>query len=107
MLTPVQERYKVYGLADDVKASISCMAEFAVIEEAAKLFELSSGNLLHRDSVRGKCKVLALGRWRNTLQQEDIGQPHFRLSDRLSMVGVELMASWQQTRKVNNDELLL
>ena len=27
------------------------------------------------------------------------------LSDRLSMVGVELLASWQQTRKINNDEL--
>ena len=46
-----------------------------------------------------------LGRWRNTLQQEDIGQPHFRFSDKLSMVWVELMASWQQTRKVNNDEV--
>ena len=72
MLPPVEERYKVYGLADDVKASVSCMSEFSVIEDAVKLFESSSGNLLHRDSVRGKCKVLALGRWRNTLQQEDI-----------------------------------
>ena len=71
-----------------------------------RLFELSSGNKLHRDRVTGKCKVLPLGRWRNTLQQEDIGHPHFRLTDRLSMVGVELLASWQQTRKVNNDELL-
>ena len=78
----------MYGLADDVKASVSCMSEFSIIEEAAKLFEASSGNLLHRDSVRGKCKVLALGRWRNTLQQEDIPQPHFRLSDRLSMLNV-------------------
>ena len=103
---PIEERYKVYGLADGIKASVSCMAEFSLIEEAARLFELSSGNLLHRDTVRGKCKVLALGRWKNTLQQEDIGQPHFRLSDRLSMVGVELLASWQQTRKVNNDELI-
>ena len=102
----VEERYRVYGLADDVKASVSSMAEFRLIEEAATLFELSSGNLLHRNSITGKCKVLALGRWRNTLQQEDIGQPHFRLSDRLSMVGVELLASWQQSRKVNNDELL-
>ena len=75
-LTSLEERYTVYGLADDVKASVSCMAEFAVIEEAVHLFELSSGNLLHRDPVNGKCKVLALGRWRNTLQQEDIGHPH-------------------------------
>ena len=91
-IPPVEERYKVYGLADDVRAIC--------------LFEMSSGNLLYRDSIKGKCKVLALGRWRNTLQQEDIGHPHFRLSDRLSMVGVELLASWQQTRKINNDELL-
>ena len=82
------------------------MSELSLIEEAVRLFELSSGNHLHRDSIRGKCKVLALGRWRNTLQQEDIGHPHFRLSDRLSMIGVELLASWQQTRKVNNDELI-
>ena len=77
-----------------------------MVEEAVHLFELSSGNHLHRDPIKGKCKVLALGRWRNTLQQEDIGQPHFRLSDTLSMVGVDLMASWQQTRKANNEEVL-
>ena len=105
-LPPVEEVYKVYGLADDIKASVTTMSEFSVIEDAARLFENSSGNLLHRDSVRGKCKVLALGRWRNTLQQEDIAQPHFCLSDRLSMVGVKLLASWQQSRKVNNDVLL-
>ena len=93
-------------LADDVKASVSTMAEFSIIEDAVKLFEASSGNLLHRDPVKGKCKVLGLGRWRSTLQQEDIRQPHYSLSDRLSMVGVELLASWQRTRKVNNDELL-
>ena len=59
-LPPLEERYKVYGLADDVKASVSCMSEFALIENAAKLFELSSGNKRHRNSVTGKCKVLAL-----------------------------------------------
>ena len=68
---PIEKRYTVYGLADDIKASVSCMAEFSLI---ARLFELSSGNLLHRDTTRGKCKVLALGRWKNTLHQEDIGQ---------------------------------
>ena len=56
-LPKVEERYTVYGLADDVKANVSCMAEFAVIEEAAHLFELSSGNKLHRNPVNGKCKV--------------------------------------------------
>ena len=92
-LQPLEERYQVYGLADDVKASVSSMAEFATIEEGCKLFELSSGNMLHRDPVKGKCKVLPLGRWKNTLQQEDIQQPHLRLTDSLAMVGVELTAN--------------
>ena len=85
LLPRIEERYTVYGLADDVKDSVSCMAEFAIIEEAAHLFELSSGNLLHRDPINGNCKVLALVRWRNTLQKKGIGQPH--LND-----------SWQPTR---------
>ena len=55
--------------------------------------------------MSGKCKVLPLGRWRNTLQQEDIGFPHLRITDQLSMVRVELTASWQKTRKINNDDL--
>ena len=59
----LEEGYKVYGLADDIKASVTTMSEFSIIEDAARVFERSSGNLLHRDSVRGKCKVLALGRW--------------------------------------------
>ena len=54
-LHPVEELYTVYGLADDIKASVSTMSEFGIIEDAARLFESSSGNLLHRDSIRGKC----------------------------------------------------
>ena len=81
------------------------MAEFALVDKAASLFEQSSGCILHRDPITAKCKVLPLGRWRNTLQQEDIGLPHLKLCDSLSMVGVELSANWQTTRKLNNDEL--
>ena len=81
------------------------MEEFALVDHAANLFEKSSGNKLHRDPVSGKCKVLALGGWKNKLKQEDIGFPHLRLCEQLSMVGVELTASWQATRKVNNDDL--
>ena len=51
------------------------------------------------DPVTGKC------RWRNTLQEEDIRLPYFKLSDRLSMLGVDLTWSWQTTRKINCDEL--
>ena len=102
---PVTENYTVYGYADDVKPAVTTMSEFALVEHAVSLFERSSGNLLHRDPVAGKCKVLALGRWRNSLQQEDIGFPHLRITESLSMVGVELTASWPSTRKLNNDEL--
>jgi hypothetical protein len=102
---PVSEKYTVYGYADDVKPAVTTMAEFALVDHAVSLFEKSSGNQLHRDPVSGKCKVLPLGRWRNSLQQEDIGLPHLKITDRLSMVGVELTASWQSTRKVNMDEV--
>ena len=81
------------------------MSEFSVIDKAAGLFERSSGCLLHRDPIVGKCKVLPLGRWKNTLQQEDIGFPYLKLSTQLSMVGVELTSSGQTTRKINCDEL--
>ena len=101
----ITERYTVYGYADDVKPAVTTMAEFGLVDKAANLFERSSGCLLHRDPVAGKCKVLPLGRWRNSLQQEDIGLPHLKLCESLSMVGVELAASWQTTRRINNDDL--
>ena len=68
----VSEKYTVMGYADDIKPAVTTMAEFALVDQAAKLFELSSGCVLHCDPLVGKCKVLPLGRWRNTLQQEDI-----------------------------------
>ena len=87
---PIVERYKVIGLADDVKPSVSSMAEFAVVDQAAALFEQSSGNQLHRDPVKGKCKVLLLGRWIGTVEQENIGFPHLKITDSLAFVGVHL-----------------
>ena len=102
---PLEERYKVYGLADDVKPSVSTMAEFALVDKASELFEQSSGNRLHRDPVKGKCKVLLLGRWRGTVEQTDIGFPHLKITESLAFVGVHLQATWQKTRKENNDEL--
>ena len=102
---PIIESYIVFGYADDVKPAVTSMAEFALVDKAASLFERSSGCMLHRDPVAGKCKVLPLGRWRNSLQQEDIPFQHLKLCDSLSMVGVELTASWQSTRKLNNDDL--
>ena len=44
---------------------------------------------------------------RKTLKQEDIPCDYMTLSDHLDMVGVTLMATWTQTRKVNGDVLQL
>ena len=95
----------MYGLADDVKPAVASIDEFKLVDYAAALFEKSSGNLLHRDPTIGKCKVLPLGKWKTTLKQEHIGFPYLQISDQLSMVGVELTAVWQTTRKINNDDL--
>ena len=60
---------------------------------------------LHRDPSVGKVKFLPLGRWRGTLCQEDLPHQYVQLSDHLDFVGVELRATYQQTRKVNGDQL--
>ena len=90
---------------DDLKPSISCMAEFKIIDESCSYFKRSSGCLLHRDPASGKCKILALGRWKSTLQQEDIPLNYMVLTDSLDMVGLEMKSTWVQTRKANGDIL--
>ena len=102
---PLELRYKVIGYADDSKPAITSMAEFLLVDKALTVFENASGCKVHRDPNNMKCKFLPLGRWRNTLQQEDIPCNYMTLSDHLDMVGVTLMASWSKTRKANGDEL--
>ena len=53
-LPPLQEHFKLMAYCDDLKPSISCMAEFKIIDEACSYFEKSSGCLLHRDPASGK-----------------------------------------------------
>ena len=101
----LEERYKVIGYADDIKPAITTMHEFTLVDTAMSLFEESSGCKLHRDPATLKCKFLPLGRWRGTLEQADIPCPYMSLSDHLDMLGVELRATWVQTRKANCDVL--
>ena len=101
----VVERYKVLGLANDVKPGVISMNEFSIVEHGSKMFELSTGNKLHRNPTKGKCKVLLLGRWRGTIQQDNIGFPHLRIVESLAFIGVTLTASSQRTRRENMDEL--
>ena len=102
-LPPHEERYKVIGYADDVKPAVTTMEEFMIVDRAMALFESASGCKLHRDPANKKCKFLPLGRWRGTLQQSDIPCPYMTISDHLEMVGVELRATWTQTRKANGE----
>ena len=75
------------------------------IEQASALLKAASGWRLHRNPASKKCKFLPLGKWRRSLQQEDLPPScqYLVLSDHLDMVGVELRATWTQTRKVNGD----
>ena len=102
-LKPYEERYKVIGYADDVKPAITSMEEFKLVDQAMTLFEQASGCRLHRDPANKKCKFLPLARWRGTLEQSDIPCNYMTISDYLEMVGVELRATWTQTKKANGE----
>ena len=73
------------------------MAEFDLVDRACSLLERASGVKLY--------KFIPLGRWRGTLTQEDLPHQYVRLSDHLDFVGVELRATFSQTRKVNGEIL--
>ena len=102
-LAPMEEKFKLIAYCDDVKPSVTSMSEFFTVDKACALFEKASGCKLHIDPASGKCKFLSLGRWRGILEQEDIPLNYMVLADSLEMVGVELKATWSQTRKVNGD----
>ena len=102
----LEEKYRLIAYVDDVKPAITSMQEFLLVDRASLLFERASGCELHRDPASGKVKFLPLGRWRGTLQQEDIPLPYIVLSEHLDMVGVVLKATYTQTRKINCDEVL-
>ena len=56
-LPPLEERYKVIGYADDVKAAITSKMEFAVVDKAMSLFENAPGCRLHRDPASKNINV--------------------------------------------------
>ena len=106
-LPPIEERYKVMSYADDLKPAITTMHEFILVNNASALFEAASGCILHRDPASKKCKFLPLAKWRKSLQQEDLPTncQYLVLSDHLDMVGVQLQATWTQTRKANGESV--
>ena len=63
------------------------------------------GCRLHMVPASLKRKLMPLGKWRQQLSQDDLPDDckYFVLSDHLDMVGVQLRATWIQTRKANGD----
>ena len=92
-LPPLREVFKLLGFVNDLKSAISNMQEFIMVDKASLMFEKASGCEIHRDAASGKCKFLPLGRWRGTLQQEDLPIKYIKLSDHLDVLGVELKAT--------------
>ena len=82
------------------------LSEFSLVDRRISLFEAASGCVLHRNPASAKVKFLPLGRWKGTLQQEDIPVNYIALSDHLDMIGVRLLATATKTRKVNGDILV-
>ena len=99
----MEERFKLMAYCDNMKPSMTTMADFYTVEKVCSMFERSLGCKIHRDPTLGKCKFLPLERWKGTLQQEDIPLNYMLISDSLQMVGVELKSTWTQTRKCNGD----
>ena len=60
---------------------------------------------MHRDPASSKCKVMPLGRWIGTLEQEDIPLPYLKLTDHLDYLGVKFYAKYATTRKENGEIL--
>ena len=104
-LQPLEERYKLYVYADDLKCSISSMSEFGTVIESCALLERASGVKLHRDVNSGKVRFLPLGRWQGNLHQEGLPYQFIQLSDTLDFLGVSLKTNVMQTRKENCDVL--
>ena len=101
----MEERFKLMAFCNDVKPAITSLEEFVLADQGASLFEKAAGTRLHRDPRSNKCKFLPLGKWRGELKQEDIPTPYMILTDTLDMVGVQLSATWRQSRKKNGDNL--
>ena len=104
-LPPLETRYKVQGYLDDCKPAITTMSEFLLIDRACTLFEKSSGCRMHRNPATEKCKVMVLGRWKGTLNQEDIPLPYLKLTDHLDYLGCKLYANYTTTRHENGQQM--
>ena len=104
-LNSLEQRYRLIAYADDVKPSITSMAEFILVDNGCMMLEKASGVKLHRNPAVGKVKFLALGKWQGVLQQEHIPFNYIKLSDHLDFLGVELRSTYTQTRKANGDQL--
>ena len=100
LLPPLEERFKGMAYADDVKTVVTCLAELSMVIDSCGLMERASGVKLHRDPRSGKCRILLLGSWKDTVSQADI--PAFIIvSQHLDFVGVTLCDTTAKTIRAN------
>ena len=76
-----------------------------IIYRGAAIFEAASGCILYRDPMSNKVELLLLGRWKGSLQQEDLPVRYIALSKHLDILGVQLKSTYTQTREVNGNIL--
>ena len=105
ILPAIETRYTVLGYLDDCKPAITSMDEFSLVDNGCHLFEDASGCKLHRDPASNKCKFLPLGRWKGSLEQEDIPLPYLKISDHLDFLGCKLYSNYGSTRRENGEIL--
>ena len=97
----LEEVFKLIGYADDLKIAIRTLEDLIIAVRQCTKMEMASGVRLHRSVTKGKCRLLPVGSWRESLTQSDIPFDFVKISDTLNLLGVSLCATYRLTRKRN------
>ena len=77
----LEDVYKIIGYADDLKIAIRSINDLIMAVNQCKKMEMASGVKLHRSPTKGKCRMMPIGTWKDSLTQEDIPYDFIKLSD--------------------------
>ena len=102
----LEEIFSILGYVDDLKPAVNDMEEVEIIIRQCTKLEKASGVKLHREPLSGKCKMLPLGKWNNSLKQEMIPFNFIKLMETLDVMGVKLCSKYQLTRAKNSEMIL-
>ena len=102
----LEEVYKIIGYADDLKIAIRSLEDLIMAVRQCTKMEMASGVKLHRSTTKGKCRLLTVGTWRESLTQNDIPFDFIKLTDNLNLLGVSLCATYRLTREKNAEIII-